>query len=222
MTKKPLQITDTTLRDAHQSLLATRWRVEDMLPIATKIDQTGFWSVEMWGGATFDSAMRFLGEDPWERLRQLKAVMPNTPFQMLLRGQNLVGYKHYPDDVVERFIVKAHENGIDVFRIFDALNDLRNMRWAMEVVKREGGHVQACFSYTTSPIHSIDSFVELAMEMADPGSSWGGADSICIKDMAGLVTPQAAFELVSRLKEAVDIPIQFHTHPCRPAQDNPP
>ena len=212
MTKKPLQITDTTLRDAHQSLLATRWRIEDMLPIAPKIDQIGFRSVEMWGGATFDSAMRFLGEDPWERLRQLKAIMPNTPFQMLLRGQNLVGYKHYPDDVVERFIVKAHENGIDVFRIFDALNDLRNMRWAMEVVKREGGHVQACFSYTTSPIHTMDSFVELAQEMADPNSSWGGADSICIKDMAGLVTPSVALELVSRLKKAVDIPIQFHTH----------
>jgi pyruvate carboxylase subunit B len=202
-----LQITDTTLRDAHQSLLATRWRVEDMLPIANKIDQIGFRSVEMWGGATFDSAMRFLGEDPWDRLRKLKAVMPNTPFQMLLRGQNVVGYKHYPDDVVERFIVKAHENGIDVFRIFDALNDLRNMRWAMEVVKREGGHVQACFSYTTSPIHSIDTFVALAKEMADLD-----ADSICIKDMAGLATPQVAFELVRRLKESVDIPIQFHTH----------
>jgi pyruvate/oxaloacetate carboxyltransferase len=183
-----------------------------MLPIASKIDQIGFRSVEMWGGATFDSAMRFLGEDPWERLRKLKAVMPNTPFQMLLRGQNVVGYKHYPDDVVERFIVKARENGIDVFRVFDALNDLRNMRWAMEVIKREGGHVQACFSYTTSPIHTIDTFVELAIEMADPSSSWGGADSICIKDMAGLATPSVAFELVSRLKEAVDIPIQFHTH----------
>ncbi len=207
MSTQKLKITDTTLRDAHQSLLATRWRIQDMLPIANKIDQIGYQSVEMWGGATFDSCIRFLGEDPWERLRQLKAVMPNTPFQMLLRGQNVVGYKHYPDDVVERFVVKAHENGIDIFRIFDALNDLRNMRWAMEVVKREGGHVQACFSYTTSPIHSIDTFVELAKEMADLD-----ADSICIKDMAGLATPKVAYELVSRLKGAVDIPIQFHTH----------
>jgi pyruvate carboxylase subunit B len=205
--KKPLKITDTTLRDAHQSLLATRWRVEDMLPIASKIDQIGYNSVEMWGGATFDSAMRFLGEDPWERLRKLKAVMPKTPFQMLLRGQNVVGYRHYADDVVERFVVKAVENGIDFFRIFDALNDLRNMRWAMEVVKREGAHVQACFSYTTSPIHGIDTFVDLAKEMADLD-----ADSICIKDMAGLATPSVASELVGRLKNAVDIPIQFHTH----------
>ena len=167
--KKPLKITDTTLRDAHQSLLATRWRIEDMLPIAAKIDEIGYNSVEMWGGATFDSAMRFLGEDPWERLRQLKAVMPKTPFQMLLRGQNVVGYRHYADDVVERFVVKAHENGIDVFRVFDALNDLRNMRWALEIVKREGAHVQACFSYTTSPVHTIETFVELAKQMADMG-----------------------------------------------------
>ena len=166
--KTPLKITDTTLRDAHQSLLATRWRIEDMLPIAAKIDQIGYNSVEMWGGATFDSAMRFLGEDPWERLRQLKAVMPKTPFQMLLRGQNVVGYRHYADDVVERFVVKAVENGIDIFRIFDALNDLRNMRWAMEVVKREGAHVQACFSYTTSPIHTIDTFVRTGQRDGRP------------------------------------------------------
>lgn len=205
--KNPLKITDTTLRDAHQSLLATRWRLEDMLPVAGEIDQVGFQSVEMWGGATFDACMRFLNEDPWERLRKLKEVMPKTPFQMLLRGQNVVGYKHYPDDVVERFIVKAHDNGIDIFRIFDALNDLRNMEWAMQVVKREGGHVQACFSYTTSPIHTMDGFVDMARRMQDMD-----ADSICIKDMAGLVTPGVAFELVSRLKEAVDIPIQFHTH----------
>ena len=207
MDKNPLRITDTTLRDAHQSLLATRWRIEDMLPIAAKIDKIGYHSVEMWGGATFDSCMRFLNEDPWERLRKLKKVMPNTPFQMLLRGQNVVGYKHYPDDVVERFIVKAHENGIDVFRIFDALNDLRNMLWAMQVVKREGGHVQACFSYTTSPIHHIRTFVRLATEMQD-----FGADSICIKDMAGLAKPEDAFELVARLKSELDIPIQFHNH----------
>jgi len=205
--KNPLRITDTTLRDAHQSLLATRWRIEDMLPIASKIDQIGFHSVEMWGGATFDACMRFLGEDPWERLRKLKAVMPNTPFQMLLRGQNVVGYRHYADDVVERFIVKAVENGINIFRIFDALNDIRNMLWAMKVVKREGGHVQACFSYTTSPIHHIRTFVRMGKEMQDLG-----ADSVCIKDMAGLATPQVAFELVSRLKYELDIPIQFHTH----------
>jgi oxaloacetate decarboxylase alpha subunit len=205
--KNPLRITDTTLRDAHQSLLATRWRTEDMLPIAAKIDSIGFQSVEMWGGATYDSCMRFLNEDPWERLRKLKAVMPNTPLQMLLRGQNVVGYKHYPDDVVERFIVKACENGIDIFRVFDALNDLRNMMWAMRVVKREGGHVQGCFSYTTSPIHHVRTFVRLGQEMQDLG-----ADSICIKDMAGLATPEMAFELVSRLKYALDIPVQFHTH----------
>ncbi len=205
--KNPLKITDTTLRDAHQSLLATRWRIEDMLPIAAKIDQIGYHSVEMWGGATFDSCLRFLNEDPWERVRKLKEVMPNTPFQMLLRGQNVVGYRHYPDDVVERFIVKAVENGIEIFRIFDALNDVRNMMWAIKVVKREGGHVQASFSYTTSPIHHIRSFVRLAKELQDLG-----ADSICIKDMAGLATPETAFELVARLKYELDIPVQFHTH----------
>jgi pyruvate carboxylase subunit B len=207
MSKNPLKICDTTLRDAHQSLLATRWRIEDMLPIAAQIDKIGYSSVEMWGGATFDSCMRFLGEDPWERLRKLKKVMPVTPFQMLLRGQNVVGYRHYADDVVERFIVKAHENGIDVFRVFDALNDLRNMALSFKVVKREGAHLQACFSYTTSPVHTIDTFVDMAKQMQD-----SGADSICIKDMAGLATPPIAFELVSRLKEAVEIPIQFHTH----------
>jgi pyruvate carboxylase subunit B len=207
MSKNPLRITDTTLRDAHQSLLATRWRIEDMLPIVAKIDEIGYWSVEMWGGATFDSCMRFLGEDPWERLRKLKEAMPKTPFQMLLRGQNVVGYRHYADDVVEAFIVKAKENGIDVFRVFDALNDLRNMEWAFKVIKREGGHLQACFSYTTSPVHTLDTFVDMAKRMQDME-----ADSICIKDMAGLVTPPVAFELVSRLKEAVEIPIQFHTH----------
>jgi len=204
---KPLRITDTTLRDAHQSLLATRLRTDDMLPIAAKIDQVGFHSVEMWGGATFDACMRFLNEDPWERLRKLKAAMPNTPFQMLLRGQNVVGYRHYPDDIVERFIVKARENGIDIFRIFDALNDVRNMLWAMKVVKREGGHVQAAICYTTSPIHHVRTFVRLAAELEELG-----ADSICIKDMAGLVTPEMAFELVARMKYAVKIPVQFHTH----------
>ncbi len=207
MAKNPLKITDTTLRDAHQSLLATRWRIEDMLPIASEIDQIGYSSVEMWGGATFDSCMRFLGEDPWERLRKLKSVMPNTPFQMLLRGQNVVGYRHYADDVVERFIVKSHENGIDVFRVFDALNDLRNMAFSFEIIKREGAHLQACFSYTTSPVHTMQAFVDMAQRMRDME-----ADSICIKDMAGLATPPVTFELVSRLKEAVEVPIQFHTH----------
>jgi pyruvate carboxylase subunit B len=207
MSKNPLGITDTTLRDAHQSLLATRWRVEDMLPIAGKIDEVGYHSVEMWGGATFDSCMRFLNEDPWERLRKLKQAMPKTPFQMLLRGQNVVGYRHYADDVVERFIVKSHDNGIDVFRVFDALNDLRNVEWSFKVIKREGAHLQACFSYTTSPVHSTAGFVSMSKTMEDMG-----ADSICIKDMAGLVTPEVAFELVSRLKQAVKVPIQFHTH----------
>lgn len=205
--KNPLKITDTTLRDAHQSLLATRWRTEDMLPIAPVIDEAGYHSVEMWGGATFDTCMRFLGEDPWERLRLLKKAMPKTPFQMLLRGQNVVGYRNYADDVVERFIVKAKENGIDIFRVFDALNDLRNMELAFKIVKREGGHLQACFSYTTSPVHTLDTFVEMAKRMQDMQ-----ADSICIKDMAGLVTPHVAAELVARLKEAVNLPIQFHTH----------
>src|SRR5512137_703400 len=170
MSQKPVMVCDTVLRDAHQSLLATRMRTDDMLPIAARLDQVGYWSVEMWGGATFDSAMRFLNEDPWERIRRLKAKMPRTPFQMLLRGQNIVGYKHYPDDVLERFIVKAHENGIDVFRIFDALNDVRNMRKAMEVVKREGGHVQAAISYTISPVHSVDAFVRMGHELQDLGA----------------------------------------------------
>ncbi len=212
MNSIPVRLCDTILRDAHQSLLATRMRTEDMIgtpemPIAAMLDQVGYWSVEMWGGATFDSAMRFLNEDPWERIRKLKAQMPRTPFQMLLRGQNVVGYKHYPDDVLERFIVKAHENGIDVFRIFDALNDVRNMRKAMEVVKREGGHVQAAISYTISPVHSVDAFVKMAHVLEDLG-----ADSICIKDMAGLLSPYVSYELVSRLKADIDLPVQLHTH----------
>ena len=204
---KPVRITDTILRDAHQSLLATRMRTEDMLPIAEKLDRVGYHSVEMWGGATFDSCLRFLNEDPWERIRLLKARMPHTPFQMLLRGQNIVGYHHYPDDIVERFIVRARANGIDIFRIFDALNDVRNMAWAMEVAKREGGHVQASICYTISPVHTIESYVEMAKTLADMG-----ADSICIKDMAGLLDPYTAYELVKRLKEAIALPIQLHTH----------
>jgi oxaloacetate decarboxylase alpha subunit len=207
MEASPVRICDTILRDAHQSLLATRMRTDDMLPIAEKLDRVGYWSVEMWGGATFDSAMRFLNEDPWERIRKLKAKMPNTPFQMLLRGQNVVGYKHYPDDVLDRFVVKAHENGIDVFRIFDALNDVRNMRRAMEVVKREGAHAQGALCYTISPVHDVDVFVEMARVLEDMG-----ADTVCIKDMAGLLSPYVAYELVSRLKAEIQVPIQLHTH----------
>ena len=207
MIEKPLKITDVVLRDAHQSLLATRMRTEDMLPIAEKLDQVGYWSVEMWGGATFDSCLRFLDEDPWERIRLLKRRMPNTPFQMLLRGQNILGYHHYPDDIVERFIIKAHENGIDIFRIFDALNDTRNMAWAMKVTRRVGAHVQASICYTISPVHDIPSYVKMAKELEELG-----ADSICIKDMAGLITPYVAYELVKRLKAEVDLPIHLHSH----------
>ena len=207
MENQPVRICDTILRDAHQSLLATRMRTDDMLPIAEKLEQVGYWSVEMWGGATFDSAMRFLNEDPWERIRKLKAVMPSTPFQMLLRGQNVVGYKHYPDDVLERFVVKAHENGIDVFRIFDALNDIRNMRKAMEFVKREGAVAEMSLCYTISPVHNVDAFVEMARIMEDMG-----ADTICIKDMAGLLSPYVAYELVGRLKTEAKVPIHLHTH----------
>ena len=203
----PLAITDTTLRDAHQSLLATRMKTSDMLPICEQIDQIGYHAVEMWGGATFDSAMRFLDEDPWERIRSLKAHMPNTPFQMLLRGQNIVGYHHYPDDLVERFIVRSIANGIDIFRIFDALNDTRNMSWAMQVAHREGSHVQATISYTISPVHTIDGYVKMAQELESMK-----ADSICIKDMAGLLSPYAAYELIARLKGTVSIPIHLHTH----------
>ena len=207
MVGKPLRVTDTCLRDAHQSLLATRMRTEHMLPIADKLDRVGYHSLEAWGGATFDACMRFLNEDPWERLRALRAHLPHTRLQMLLRGQNLVGYRHYPDDVVERFVVLARRNGIDIFRIFDALNDTRNMAWAMKVAKREGAHVQATICYTISPVHSLDSFVAMARELAELG-----ADSICVKDMAGLLAPYPAFDLVTRLKEAVDLPIQLHTH----------
>ncbi len=204
---QPLAITDTVLRDAHQSLLATRMGTEAMLPIAGELDEVGFHSLEMWGGATFDSAMRFLGEDPWERLRQLRQALPNTKLQMLLRGQNIVGYRHYPDDVVEAFIEEAAREGIDIFRIFDALNDVRNMAKAMEIVKREGKHVQATISYTLSPVHSNEAFVKLAEELTDLG-----ADSICIKDMAGLLKPYATYELVTALKKRISVPIQLHTH----------
>ncbi len=205
---KPVRITDTVLRDAHQSLLATRMRVQDMLPIGPLLDRVGFHSLEMWGGATFDSAMRFLREDPWERVRLLRQAIPHTPFQMLLRGQNVVGYRHYADDVVERFVYHAAEVGIDIFRVFDALNDLRNMETAFAAIKKVGKHVQGAISYTISPVHDIPSYVEMARRMVDMG-----ADSICIKDMAGLLAPYAAYELVIRLKEAFPhVPVQVHTH----------
>ena len=206
-TMSKLRITDTTLRDAHQSLIATRMRTEDMLPICQQIDEVGYHSLEMWGGATFDTMMRFLDEDPWERIETLKEVMPKTPFQMLLRSSNLVGYRAYPDDVLELFVSEAVKAGIDIFRIFDALNDVRNMEASMKFVKREGGHVQASISYTLSPYHSNEKFVEVAKELYALE-----ADSICIKDMAGLISPEAAYDLVKRLKEAIDIPIQLHSH----------
>ncbi|TDA69833.1 MAG: oxaloacetate decarboxylase subunit alpha [Clostridia bacterium] len=202
-----LAITDTTLRDAHQSLLATRMRTEDMLPIAEKMDAAGFHSLEVWGGATFDTCMRFLNEDPWERLRTLRRHFRQTKLQMLLRGQNLVGYKHYADDVVEAFVTRARENGIDIFRIFDALNDERNMAKPMEVAKKVGGRVQATLSYTISPVHNIAHYVTKAKTLVDMG-----ADSICIKDMAGIITPTAAYELVKRIKDDLHIMVQLHCH----------
>jgi pyruvate/oxaloacetate carboxyltransferase len=202
-----VQITETALRDAHQSLLATRMRIEDMLPLCPDLDSIGFWSLEVWGGATFDVAMRFLGEDPWERLRKLRKALPNTKLQMLLRGQNLVGYKHYPDDIVGYFVTAAKKNGMDVFRVFDALNDIRNMRESMRIVKREGGHAQATICYTISPVHTNDLFVQMAIELANLG-----ADSLAIKDMAGLISPYGAYELVKAIKAKVNLPISLHTH----------
>jgi pyruvate carboxylase subunit B len=204
---KRLLITDVALRDGHQSLLATRMRTEDMLPIAGKLDQVGYWSLEVWGGATFDTCLRYLKEDPWERLRALRAAMPNTRLQMLLRGQNIVGYRHYADDVLERFIERSAANGIDVFRIFDALNDVRNMERAMKEVKACGKHVEASLCYTLSPVHNLDRFVELAKELEELGT-----DTICIKDMAGLLAPMDAYRLVQRLKQAVRAPIHLHSH----------
>jgi oxaloacetate decarboxylase alpha subunit len=202
-----IRITDLTLRDAHQSLFATRMLTEDMLPVAKQFDRAGFWSLETWGGATFDSCIRFLNEDPWVRIRTLKAAMPNTPMQMLLRGQNLLGYRHYGDDVVEAFVERAAVNGVDVFRVFDALNDARNMITSIKAVKKAGKHAQGTISYATSPVHSIDSFVALARELQQMG-----ADSLCIKDMAGLLKPYDAYALVKALKKAVDLPIQIHSH----------
>ncbi|MGI9224059.1 MAG: sodium-extruding oxaloacetate decarboxylase subunit alpha [Woeseiaceae bacterium] len=205
--KNPLRITELVLRDAHQSLLATRMRIDDMLPIAAKLDKVGFWSIESWGGATFDSCIRYLGEDPWERIRRLKAAMPNTPQQMLFRGQNILGYRHYADDLVEKFVERCAVNGVDVFRIFDALNDLRNLETAVKATLKVDKHAQGTLSYTVSPVHTIDLWVDLGRRIEDMG-----AHSICIKDMAGLLRPYVAFELVSQLKEAVDIPIHLHCH----------
>ncbi|MCD8520704.1 MAG: sodium-extruding oxaloacetate decarboxylase subunit alpha [Saccharospirillaceae bacterium] len=205
--KKALGITDVVLRDAHQSILATRMRIDDMLPIAAKLDQVGYWSLESWGGATFDSCIRFLGEDPWDRIREFKKAMPNTKHQMLLRGQNLLGYRHYADDVVEKFVERAATNGVDVFRVFDAMNDPRNLETALKAVKKQGKHAQATLSYTTSPVHTLEAWVSLAKQIEDMG-----ADSIAIKDMAGVLTPYAAFELVSRLKAQTDLEVQLHAH----------
>ncbi|TXR38866.1 oxaloacetate decarboxylase subunit alpha [Ectopseudomonas mendocina] len=205
--KQALGITDVVLRDAHQSILATRLRLEDMLPIAAKLDQVGFWSVESWGGATFDACIRYLGEDPWHRIRELKKAMPNTRQQMLLRGQNLLGYRHYADDVVEKFVERAAINGVDVFRVFDAMNDPRNLQTALKAVKKQGKHAQGTISYTTSPVHTLDMWVDLAKQVEDMG-----ADSVAIKDMAGILTPYTAFELVSRLKASLSIPVHMQCH----------
>ena len=207
MDSKKIGITDVVLRDAHQSLLATRLRYEDMEKILHDIDQVGYWSVESWGGAIFDSCIRYLGEDPWERIRKIKSNMPNTPQQMLLRGQNLLGYKHYADDVVFKFIEKAKLNGVDVFRVFDALNDPRNMETALKAVIECDGHAQGTISYTTSPAHNLQTWVDLSLKLQD-----FGCHSIAIKDMAGLLDPYVGYELVSKLKEAIDIPLHLHSH----------
>ncbi|EJX1707087.1 sodium-extruding oxaloacetate decarboxylase subunit alpha [Vibrio cholerae] len=204
---KPLAITDVVLRDAHQSLFATRMRIEDMLPIAAELDKIGYWSLETWGGATFDACIRFLGEDPWERLRALKNAMPNTPMQMLLRGQNLLGYRHYADDVVEKFVERAHANGMDVFRIFDAMNDVRNFEKAVKATIDVGAHAQGTLSYTTSPVHNTQTWVDLAKRLEDLG-----CHSLCIKDMSGLLKPYEAEELITRIKQSCAVPLALHCH----------
>ncbi|EGR0309794.1 TPA: sodium-extruding oxaloacetate decarboxylase subunit alpha [Vibrio cholerae] len=204
---KRVGVTDVVLRDAHQSLFATRLRIDDMLPIAQQLDQIGYWSLECWGGATFDSCIRFLGEDPWQRLRLLKKAMPNTPLQMLLRGQNLLGYRHYADDVVDTFVERAVKNGMDVFRVFDAMNDVRNMQQALQAVKKMGAHAQGTLCYTTSPVHNLQTWVDVAQQLAELG-----VDSIALKDMAGILTPYAAEELVSTLKKQVDVELHLHCH----------
>lgn len=204
---KPLGITDVVLRDAHQSLFATRLRLDDMLPMAEKLDQVGFWSLETWGGATFDACIRYLGEDPWERIRELKKAMPNTPQQMLLRGQNLLGYRHYADDVVDRFVERAATNGVDVFRVFDAMNDMRNIERAVTAVVKQGKHAQGTIAYTESPVHTLQMWLDQGRRIEDMG-----ANSVAIKDMAGLLRPYVAYELVSKLKDALSIPVHLHCH----------
>jgi oxaloacetate decarboxylase alpha subunit len=207
VTNKPVGITEVVLRDAHQSILATRLRVEDMLPICEQLDKIGYWSIESWGGATFDSCIRYLGEDPWERLRLLKAAMPNTPQQMLFRGQNILGYRHYADDVVEKFVERCAVNGIDIFRIFDAMNDMRNIESAVKAVLNTDAHAQGTISYTKSSVHTLEKWIVQGKQIEDMG-----AHSICIKDMAGLLTPYDAFDMVTALKAAVDIPVHLHCH----------
>ncbi|WP_069649511.1 oxaloacetate decarboxylase subunit alpha [Caloranaerobacter ferrireducens] len=202
-----VKITETIFRDAHQSLIATRMKTEEMLPIAEKLDRVGFHALEVWGGATFDACLRFLNEDPWERLRKIRKAIKNTKLQMLLRGQNLLGYKHYPDDVVEEFVKKSIYNGIDIVRIFDALNDVRNLVTAVNATKKAGGHAQTAISFTISPVHDIDYYVKKAKEMEEIG-----ADSICIKDMSGILLPYTAEELIRRIKEKVNLPIELHSH----------
>lgn len=205
--KAPLGITDVVLRDAHQSLLATRMRIDDMLPIAEKLDQVGFWSLESWGGATFDACIRYLGEDPWDRIREFKKAMPNTPHQMLFRGQNILGYRHYADDLVEKFVERAAFNGVDVFRVFDAMNDMRNLECAIAAVRTHEKHAQGTISFTVSPVYTMNSWLDMGRRIEDMG-----ADSLCIKDMAGLLRPYVAYELVSKLKESLSIPIHMQCH----------
>ncbi|MFT5452002.1 MAG: oxaloacetate decarboxylase alpha subunit [Enterobacterales bacterium] len=207
MEKKKLGITELVLRDAHQSLFATRMRIDDMLPIAEKLDDMGYWSVETWGGATFDSCIRYLGEDPWERMRKLKKAMPKTPHQMLFRAQNILGYRHYADDVVRAFVERAAINGVDIFRIFDAMNDMRNLETAVKAVIKAGKHAQGAMSYTLSPVHHLDLWLDMAKRLEDMG-----CHSICIKDMAGLLKPYVAYELITKLKESISIPIALHSH----------
>jgi len=204
-----LEVTDLILRDAHQSLMATRMAMEDMVPACEDLDNAGYWSLECWGGATFDSCIRYLNEDPWERLKMFRKLLPKTKLQMLLRGQNLLGYRHYEDSVVERFVAKAAEHGMDVFRIFDALNDLRNLKTAVAAVKKSGKHAQGTISYTVSPLHTVGAFVEMAQKLKEMG-----CDSICIKDMAALLKPQAAYDIVKGIKEkcGVDTLVHLHCH----------
>ena len=204
---KKIGLTEVVLRDGNQSLLSTRLKIDDLLPIASKLDQIGYSSIESWGGAVFDSCVRYLNEDPWERLREFKKAMPNTKQQMLLRGQNLVGYRHYSDEIVSKFIEKSGENGVDIFRIFDALNDLRNIKHSVNVIKEIGKHAQGTLAYTISPVHTLDNWVDLSKEIEDLG-----CDSLCIKDMSGILSPEYAFELISNLKNTLNIPIHLHTH----------